>query len=252
LLLPAVPRRARLNLPGVPWHIIQRGNNRAACFYTDADRLRYLDELGRLAPRFGCAVHAYVLMTNHVHLLLTPERTDSAALLMKHLGQRYVQYVNRARGRSGTLWEGRFRSCMVQTERYVLACYRYIETNPLRARMVEDPHGYLWSSFHANAVSEPNPIVIPHEQYLILGESETERARVYREFVLGLPDRQLLDEIRAATNGNYVLGGRQFQIEVELTLKQRVRPGRSGRPAKPKSGTDHGFEQAPNFTEVIT
>lgn len=109
-----MPRRARLSLPGIPWHIIQRGNNRAVCFYTAEDYRRYLDELAELSARFGCAIHAYVLMTNHVHLLLTPQKADSAALMMKHLGQRYVQYINRTYKRSGTLWEGRFRSCLTQ------------------------------------------------------------------------------------------------------------------------------------------
>ena len=110
-----MPRRARLSVPGIPWHIIQRGNNRTACFYADEDYRLYLEHLTELSGKFGCAVHAYVLMTNHVHLLLTPEKEDSAALLMKHLGQRYVQYVNRSYRRSGTLWEGRFRSCLAQS-----------------------------------------------------------------------------------------------------------------------------------------
>jgi putative transposase len=142
-----MPRRARLSIAGIPWHIIQRGNNRSVCFFADEDYDFYLHHLKRLATKFGCAVHAYVLMTNHVHMLLTPERKDSAALLMKNLGQRYVQYVNRAYRRSGTLWEGRFRSCLTQSLDYVLACYRYIELNPVRARMVNDP-----ASSHLDAV----------------------------------------------------------------------------------------------------
>lgn len=131
-----MPRRARLSIPGIPWHIIQRGNNRTACFYADEDYRRYLDTLGEQAEKHGCQIHAYVLMTNHVHLLITPEREESAGLLMKHLGQRYVQYVNRTYRRSGTLWESRFRSCLAREEEYVLACYRYIELNPVRADMV--------------------------------------------------------------------------------------------------------------------
>ena len=123
---PSMPRRARLSVAGVPWHIIQRGNNRAVCFHAEEDYRRYLDDLAEQSRRFGCAIHAYVLMTNHVHLLLTPQKTDSAGQMMKHLGQRYVQYVNRVYRRSGTLWEGRFRSCLTQSEDYVLACYRYI------------------------------------------------------------------------------------------------------------------------------
>ena len=137
-----MPRRARLSLPGIPWHIIQRGNNRAVCFHAEADYQYYLHYLKEFADKFGCEVHAYVLMTNHIHLLLTPAKEDSAGLLMKHLGQRYVQYVNRTYQRSGTLWEGRFRSCLTQTEDYVLACYRYIELNPVRAGMVMKPQHY--------------------------------------------------------------------------------------------------------------
>ncbi len=158
-----MPRRARLSLPGIPWHIIQRGNNRAVCFHAEADYQFYLHYLNEFANKFGCQLHAYVLMTNHVHLLLTPAREDSAGLLMKHLGQRYVQYVNRTYQRTGTLWEGRFRSCLTQTEDYVLACYRYIELNPVRAGMVMKPQDYRWSSYHANGLGKPNALITPHD-----------------------------------------------------------------------------------------
>src|ERR1700757_3980819 len=143
-------RHARIILSEVPVHIIQRGRDGGACFFGDRDYVRYLDELRELAPQLGCAVHAYCLMTNHVHLLLTPQTTDSCALLMKRLGQRYVQYVNGNYGRSGTLWEGRFRSAVVQSERYLLACSRYIELNPVRAAMVGHPRQYRWSSYRIN------------------------------------------------------------------------------------------------------
>ncbi|HET6266011.1 MAG TPA: transposase, partial [Usitatibacter sp.] len=123
----------------MPLHVIQRGNNRGDCFFAVRDYTAYLGMLQELAAEHGCAVHAYVLMTNHVHLLLTPQRADSAALLMKNLGQRYVQLVNRRHGRSGSLWEGRFRSCIVDSDQYLLRCYRYIEMNPVRASMVGDP-----------------------------------------------------------------------------------------------------------------
>jgi len=146
-----MPRRARLAVPGIPWHIIQRGNNREACFYDEMDYRYYLQALEEQADKYHCRIHAYVLMTNHVHLLLTPEETDSAALLMKHLGQRYVQYINRTYRRSGTLWEGRFKSCLAQDETYVLTCHRYIELNPVRANMVDHPRDYPWSSYRANA-----------------------------------------------------------------------------------------------------
>lgn len=134
-----MPRHARLSLPGSPWHIIQRGINRSACFYAEEDYHLYLDTLKEQALKFGYKVHAYVLMTNHVHLLITPDKKDSAALLMNHLGQRYLQYINRTYKRSGALWEGRFRSCLTQKADYVLSCYQYIELNPSRANMVNHP-----------------------------------------------------------------------------------------------------------------
>jgi putative transposase len=174
-----MPRRARLSVPGIPWHIIQRGNNRSPCFYAEDDYGLYLHYLGELSEKFGCAIHAYVLMTNHVHLLLTPEREDSAALLMKHLGQRYVQYINRTYQRSGTLWEGRFRSCLTQSEGYVLACYRYIELNPVRANMVRHPREYRWSSYRANAEGKLNTFTTPHDLYQRLGRSATGRQEAY-------------------------------------------------------------------------
>src|SRR5688572_18564238 len=146
-----MPRRKRLYVAGLPVHIIQRGNNRQACFYADEDYQFFLYHLARIAKRFRCALHAYVLMTNHFHLLLTSELDDGPSLLMKFLGQRYVQYVNRTYKRSGSLWEGRFRSGLVQTDRYLLGCYRYIEMNPVRANMVKHPIEYAWSSYAANA-----------------------------------------------------------------------------------------------------
>jgi putative transposase len=225
-----MPRRARLSIPGIPWHIIQRGNNRAVCFYAEQDYLFYLEHLDALARRFGCAIHAYVLMTNHVHLLLTPEQADSAALLMKHLGQRYVQYVNRSYRRSGTLWEGRFRSCLTQSEDYVLACHRYIELNPERAGMVKRPEDYRWTSYHANGLDRIDPVLTPHEQYQRLGQSEAERRANYRELFRAHMEPEVLDQIRAATNGNYALGSKQFQQEIEAALGRRARRGKSGRP----------------------
>jgi putative transposase len=145
-----MPRRSRITAAEVPVHIIQRGNNRGVCFFADADYEIYLTQLQVLASQFDCAVHAYCLMTNHVHLLLTPRQADGSALLMKHRGQRYVQHVNRSYQRRGTLWEGRFRSCLVDSEHYLLACYRTIELNPHRAGMVNHPRLYRWLSYRIN------------------------------------------------------------------------------------------------------
>ncbi len=227
-----MPRRARLSMAGIPWHIIQRGNNRAACFYADEDYRFYLSTLKEQSDIYGCTVHSYVLMTNHVHLLLTPKKKDSAALLMKHLGQRYVQYINRTYQRSGTLWDGRFRSCLTQSEEYVLLCYRYIELNPVRANMVAHPREYTWSSYLANAEGRKNDLLTPHEEYLRIDRNDLGRRKAYRGLFKAHVDEGLEDQIREATNGNYVLGNTRFREEIAQVLGRRVMRGKAGRPPK--------------------
>lgn len=227
-----MPRRARVVLPGLPMHLIQRGNNRQACFYSDDDYLFYLDWLARYSREAGCAVHAYVLMTNHVHLLITASMAGGAGEMMKRLGQRYVQYVNRTYRRSGTLWEGRFRSCLTEEESYVLGCYRYIELNPVRADMVEHPGEYRWSSYRSNAQGEASDLLRPHVCYQALGGDEPRRQAAYRELFRYQLDPGLVDEIRGATNGNYALGSPRFQEQVARALGRRAARGKSGRPRK--------------------
>jgi putative transposase len=224
----------------VPLHIIQRGNNRQVCFYSDDDYQFYLDWLKEYAEKAKCLVHAYALMTNHVHLLISPENQTSAGNMMKRLGQRYAQYVNRTYQRSGTLWEGRFRSCLTQEENYVLSCYRYIELNPVRACMVEHPAEYRWSSFRSNAQGEGSNLLSAHGVYISLGGDVLDRCSAYRELFRYNLEPGLIDEIRQATNGNYALGTDRFKFQVEAALGRRARPGKSGRPKKflkkPKSG----------------
>jgi putative transposase len=217
-------------LAGVPVHVIQRGNNRGACFVNDGDRSFYLFHLARYLGRSGCLLHAYCLMTNHVHLLLTPKRPESCALLMKHMGQLHSQYFNKTYGRTGSLWEGRFRSCLVQSEAYLLACYRYIELNPVRAGMVRDPADYPWSSYGANALVErANEITTPHPEYLRLGTDAEERRRVYA-LLFGSLSADRVKEIRDATNGGYALGDVHFRNATAQALGRRVEKGRPGRP----------------------
>jgi putative transposase len=213
-----MPRRPRITLPGVPLHLIQRGNNRQACFFADEDYLAYLGWLEGYVREGDCAIHAYVLMTNHVHLLLTPQTSRGAGELMKRLGQRYVQYINRTYRRSGTLWEGRFRSYLTQEGGYVLGCYRYIELNPVRANMVEHPAEYPWSSYRANAQGESSTLLTHHPLYAVLDRDDRARQVAYRELFRYQLDPGMIDEIRAATNGNYALGGSQFQAQVAAML----------------------------------
>ncbi len=218
-------------LSGIPVHIVQRGNNRQCCFVQEQDRNFYVLHLGRLLGRTGCALHAYCLMTNHVHLLVTPTSVDGCARLMKHLGQLHTQYMNRTYGRSGTLWEGRFRSCLVQSEEYVLACYRYIELNPVRAGLVSTPADYRWSSYRANAQGTGNALVTPHEEYLRLGSGDG-RLNAYRALFSPSLANEQVDEIRAATNGNVALGGAAFKRAISAALGRRVERGQPGRPSR--------------------
>ena len=227
-----MPRRARLSLPNVPLHLIQRGNNRQACFNADEDYRFYLDWLAEYAGKTGCRVHAYVLMNNHVHLLVSAERGEASGEMMKALGQRYVQYANRTYRRSGSLWEGRYRSCPTQAEGYLLACQRYIELNPVRAGMVAHPAEYRWSSYRANAHGESGILIQPHEVYDVLGLDAASRQVAYRELFRYELEPGLVDEIRRATNGNFALGSTLFSEQIATALGRRVTPGKSGRPRK--------------------
>ena len=223
-----MPRALRLILPGVAVHIIQRGNNRAACFRGDNDYLVYLAHLRQLAEKYECAVHAYCLMTNHVHLLLTPAAAEACTGLMRDLGQRYVQYFNRQHERSGTLWEGRFRSCIAESARYVLGCYRYIELNPVRARMVDHPTGYLWSSYATNSGMRSDPLITPHSEYIALAAEAEPRSVAYRGLFEQQLDPALQQAIRDATNAGYPLASDIFKATVLAPRGWKMEPTKPG------------------------
>jgi len=231
-----MPRKPRFQLPGVPQHVVQRGNNRQACFFAEADYLYYLDALANAARKFGGRVHAYVLMTNHVHLLMTPDRNDALSSIMQSVGRRYVRYINKEYRRSGTLWEGRFKSSLIQSERYLLACYRYIELNPVRADMVVHPAEYRWSSYRANAQGIAHAALTEHDEYRRLGRTDTERRAAYRELFRHQLDPGMIDQIREATNHELVVGTSRFKDEIEAMTKRRVRMGLPGRPRKDEEG----------------
>jgi putative transposase len=173
-------RLPRYGLPGQPQHVIQRGNNRAVLFATDTDYQFFRDCLTDAYTRHGCRVHAYVFMTNHVHLLMTPDHEDAIGKVMQSVGRRYVQYFNFTYQRTGTLWEGRYRATPIDTERYLLTCYRYIELNPIRAGIVDEPRNYRWSSHGCNAFGKADRLVTVHDQYAALGSTDSERQAAYR------------------------------------------------------------------------
>lgn len=199
-------RLPRLYLPDVPQHIIQRGINRQACFISDKDFAAYAYWLDQSARRYQVAVHAWVFMTNHVHLLATPQTEQGVSRMMQATGRHYVRYFNHTYGRTGTLWEGRFKSCLVDAEDYLLACHRYIELNPVRAGMVAVPEDYSWSSYKANGFGKRMRLWTPHRVYLDLGATIRERATAYRELFAGHIDERLVRQIRKATNRGMVLG----------------------------------------------
>ena len=201
-----MPRTARVIVPGLSVHIVQRGHDRAHCFFEETDYRVYLGYLAEFATEFCCSIHAYCLMTNHVHLLVTPGAAESCALMMKNVSQRHVQRINNRRARTGTLWEGRFYSCPVTSERYLITCYRYIELNPQRAGMVQHPSEYQWSSYHENVSGDPQGILTPHAAYLSIADRVPNRATAYRALCDAPIDHEAIDQIRKATRGGYAVG----------------------------------------------
>ncbi|WP_046021994.1 transposase [Magnetospira sp. QH-2] len=217
-------RLLRLNIAGVPQHAIQRGNNRQATFFHDDDYSVYLDKLKDYGEKYDVAIHAYVLMTNHVHLLMTPARETGISKLMQSLGRYYVRYINQTYRRSGTLWEGRYRSTLVDKEDYFLTVSRYIELNPVRANMVQDPKDYPWSSYHHNALDAEIELITGHPCYDALGHTGGQRRKAYQGlFKEGIPD-PALEEIRLNTNKAWVLGGDRFKGEIKKMTDRRIEP----------------------------
>jgi len=227
-----MPRGPRLIVPEIAVHIVQRGHDRRDCFRHDTDYLVYLANLRDLAVKKGCVLHAYCLMTNHIHLLVTPSTADACALLMRNLGQRYVQYFNRRYKRSGTLWEGRFKSCLVDTAQYLIACYRYVERNPVRAGMVASASDYPWSSHNGNAGRAANRLLTPHPEYLALAIEEAARYRAYEELFAVGDDPAFLAAIRDATNGGFALIGEKLKAALPPHVRRRLERKPSGPPGK--------------------
>jgi putative transposase len=228
-----MPRRARKCPPGLPVHVIQRGNNRQACFASGADLKAYANWLFEASLKFDINIHAWVFMTNHVHLLMTPSCWSGISRTMQCLGRTYVRYFNFSYRRTGTLFEGRFRSCLIQDQHYLLACQRYIELNPVRAGMVDHPADYPWSSYRAHAFGTDVKMWTPHPEYEALGSTKSLREAAYRRLFDSELDKNTINEIRTALNTGLVFGNERFLDEVERLTGQRQRHLKRG--PKPKT-----------------
>ncbi len=228
-----MPRKPRMYLSGVPAHIVQRGNNRNACFFKEADYHYYLDSLDKGLRRYNVALHAYALMGNHVHLLMTPENEIGISQLMQHLGRQYVCYFNKSYKRTGTLWEGRHKGSLVSVEDYLLNCYRYIELNPVVANMVGSAEEYPWSSYAHNALGQKNKLITEHSVYLRLGLTIEECQSEYNELIKSKKlTNDVIKKIEKCSEFNYPLGNEQFIHKIEFELGHEIGKEQRGRPKK--------------------
>lgn len=227
-----MPRKPRFFLPNSPVHIVQRGHSKAPVFFEDSDFKAYLNWLREGASRYKVDIHAFVLMTNHVHMLLSSPAPTNISRMMQLLGRYYSPYINKKHNRSGSIWEGRFKSSLVSDDQYLLTCMRYIELNPVRAMMVSSPSDYRWSSFHHNIGAKNIRLITPHTTYLALGERPHERSHNYLQLFEDRLSPQVLRKIRDCLQSGTPLGNSIFVGEVEDRLKVKVGKTSPGRPRK--------------------
>lgn len=225
-------RLPRLNLPDIPQHVVQTGHNNLPCFFDDEDYEFYLQSLKTAARQYQVDIHAYVLLPNMVQFLATPRIEQGLSSMMQSLGRRYVQYVNHRYQRSGTLWGGRYKSSLIDSEAYLLTCYRYVELKPMYTGLVNEPGEYRWSSFNYHTNLTPNDLIRDHRLYTALGDTPTERVRAYRKLFHYAFDQRLLNYIAETVKLGQVLGGDAFKERIEKIANQRVRPLKRGRPKK--------------------
>jgi putative transposase len=230
-MLRRMSRLPRFDLPGIPQHVVQRGNNRLPCL-DENDRQHYLQGLLSALRRFGCRLHAYVLMSNHVHLLLTPDEAGALSRLMHTFSRNYAGCFNHRHGRTGTLWEGRYKACVVGSSRYFLACSRYIELNPVRAWTVARPDDYAWSSWRGHVGQRVDPLLTPHPEYLALGADPATRALAYRTLSAEALPEDLVEEIRHYLQQQKALGSDRFRAWVEARTGRFAGLRQVGRPSK--------------------
>ena len=227
-----MPRKPRFFLADLPAHIVQRGHSREPVFFEDSDYRAYLTWLGEAARRYDCAIHAYVLMTNHVHLLATPRDQHGISQMMQYIGRRYVPYINHTYGTSGSIWEGRYKASLIHDEPYLLTCMRYIELNPVRAKMTRSPGQYRWSSYRANAQGVEDTLITPHPLYGALGRTKATRLSAYKALFKAHVEKADLKEIRDTVQTGTPLGGTMFKQKIERKLHCKVGQARRGRPQR--------------------
>ena len=228
-----MPRQPRYFIPHIPQHIIARGVDRQAVFFQAQDYTLYLQALREAANNHQCQVHAYVLMTNHVHLLVTPGQERSLPLMMQAMGRTYVQRLNARYHRTGTLWEGRYKASLVQSDKYLLTCQRYIELNPVRAGMVTAPGDYPYSSYRHHALGHADPLLIAHRLYTSLGTDPATRQKAYRTLFRDTLSDAQLTRLRDNTNACTIIGNDRFKEQIAKMLGRAVPTGKRGRPKKP-------------------
>jgi putative transposase len=227
-----MPRKPRFFLADIPAHIVHRGHSREPVFFEDRDYRAYLNWLGAAARRYHCALHAYVLMTNHVHLLATPQHKQGVSRMMQYIGRRYVPYINHTYGTSGSIWEGRYKASLVHDEHYLLTCMRYIELNPVRAKMARSPGQYRWSSYRANAQGIEDKVITPHPLYGALGRTKAGRLSAYKALFQAHVEEADLKDLRDAVQTGTPLGNAHFKEKIERKLHRKVGQARRGRPKR--------------------
>jgi len=226
-------RPRRIGPKDITQHVIQRGNNRKVCFSNERDYRAYVGWLKQYSGKYDVAIHAWVLMTNHVHLLCTPMSDNlGVSQMMQSLGRQYVRYFNDTYTRTGTLWEGRFKSCLVCSSTYLLRLYRYIELNPVRAKIVSDPSTYKWSSYQINALGKTSDLCQPHSLYSDLGVTKIQRLRAYQALFEKRIEKNMIDDIRTCADKELVLGPPQFKEKIQLLTNDKLKTGKLGRPFK--------------------
>jgi putative transposase len=229
-----MPRKPRFFLPDIPVHVVQRGRSRDPVFFEDGDYIAYIGWLQKGSERYDVAIHAYVLMTNHIHILATPHDKNGITRIMQYVGRQYVPYINYTYGTSGSIWEGRYKASLIHDDEYLLTCMRYIELNPVRAGMVLSPSQYRWSSYRGNAQGKEDRLLTPHQIYKDLDEKRFARLEAYKALFQAHLDHGALNDIRAAWQTGTPLGNEYFRERIEAKLKCKVGQARRGRPVKPK------------------